>query len=490
MAHSNTARPNHGANTDHRRIVLIVFFLGLIPRLILYIFSEPWKSEWVGRMLTSDSFEYFALGRSLFERGVFSYTWPEALPHALRLPVYPIFVALTSCGGVMSCIWITSLTQLVLDSVFAGSLVKIMGDLFSRRSIGIVSGCIYAVNPDAVFWSTQIMPETMSVWLMILTVYGLATIATYPSAPVRVIIGVCAGGMIPLVKPAWQYFLLGMLLWLLVHIVKSRSQSQRRMAVSALLLLCLPSGAWMLRNYHHWGIAMTSVNGPLAKTWAAKAILEGASKHEKVEIPNYSKEMSLHIGFIADHGEGDWVPSRFKSVYHWAPDGLRAELSASRHLLPSVLQDHLGLYLKSAAFGTSDVLFAPQNRHLKEFLGLSLEQDRHWKTMSGEHLNGWDEIEAFLASRLRSPATLFWTAYALSFLGLFYLACFLGVGDYAKRYIWSPWSIYILTVIPLVFLMGPLGQARYRLSMIQPLLPLAALGGLHLYNILKLKRAC
>jgi hypothetical protein len=471
-----------------KKLCFLIFFVAVGLRLILFLSSAPWNPEWPKKMVTSDSFEYFMLGQSLLERGVFSYTWPEPMPHALRLPGYPVFVAFTSMGAQKDWLWLTSLTQILLDSLFAVLLMRIIGDLFSNANVGFLASIIYSVSPDAIFWSTQIMPESISVWILIITLYGLSRVVPDRFSLKFVALGAIIGGIAPLIKPAWQYFTLGFLLFFIINIIRNKGIKTKLALMFLLVLYCSPSVFWSVRNWIHWSVPSVSVNGPLAKTWAAKAILEGAGAERAVEIPDYSQEMAFHIGFIADHSKADWIPDRFRNVHRWDSNGLRQEMEDSQNLLPLVLQNHFALYVKSSILGTTDVLFSPQNKLIMEFLGIPVENDPKWKTMSGEHLSKKDDIIKFINARLNSPITLLWTLYGLSFLGIFYLSTFLAIPTYLKNFIFSPWTIYLVTVTPMIFLMGPLGQSRYRFTMVQPLLPIASIG---LYMVLKfLKKRC
>lgn len=465
-----------------KKLCFFIFIVAAGLRLILFLSSAPWNPEWPKKMITSDSFEYFMLGQSLLERGVFSYTWPEPMPHALRLPGYPVFVALTSMGAQKDCLWLTSLTQILLDSLFAVFLIRIIGDLFSNANVGLLASMIYSVSPDAIFWSTQIMPESISVWIMIITLYGLSRLVPDRFSMKFVAFGAIIGGIAPMIKPAWQYFTLGFLVFFVINIYRNKGIKTKLALLFLLVIYCSPSVFWSVRNWIHWSVPSISVNGPLAKTWAAKAILEGAGAERVAQIPDYSKEMAYHIGFVADYTKENWIPDRFRNVQQWDSNGLWQEMEDSKNLLPLVLINHFGLYVKSSFLGTTDVIFSPQNKLIMDFLGISIESDPKWKTMSGEHLSKKDDIYKFISARLNSPITLFWSFYGLSFLSVFYISTFIAIPTYFKNFIFSPWTIYLLAVTPMIFLMGPLGQSRYRFTMVQPLLPIASIG---IYLVLK-----
>jgi len=450
-----------------------IFLLAITLRLSLFLFSQPWASDWPQKVISADSFEYTVLGRSLIERGEFSYTWPVAMPNALRLPIYPLFVALTSGFGTLSLIWLTSLTQIVIDSLFAAFLIKCIGGLFLNSQAGRVAAILYAINPDAIFWSTQIMPESFSVWVIIGSLYGLS--AAYQRFDIlslaRFTTGAACASVLPLVKPAWQYLWVMLIAWTIIAAFRSKRFTSAALILCGCLVIVAPGAFWIDRNAKAWGVPRLSVNGPLAQQWAAKAILDGVEGTS----PDYAPEMAKHIGLIADISQEDWIPARFKQVVAWNRDGLAEDIEQGKHLLPFVLHNYLPQYVKSAALGTLDVLIAPQNKSLKEFLGTSVKGELKWKTMSGAHIDTKDKIFQFLLMRLTDPFAIFWSAYVFGYLSLLYIATLSGIKYYFRNHLWSIWTLFIIGVASMMFLMGPLGQARYRFVMTQPLLPVASL---------------
>jgi hypothetical protein len=457
-----------------RRAFLFISCLALALRLGLFLISDPWQPSWPQKVLSADSFEYFILGKSLLERGTFSYTWPEAMPNALRLPVYPLFVAISSLGGQLEFLWLTGLSQVILDSLWAGLLFRIVGTLFPRPPLAFGTAFLYAVNPDAVFWSTQIMAETISVWLMVLAVYGLAAAADEKPALSRLCLGGLAAGSVPLVKSAWQYFALGMLFYLLYQLIRAPKFRSRISLGLVCFLLVTPSAFWIGRNWVHWGVPCLSVGGPLQKAWTAKLLYKWSGA---AEVPAYTPEMAFHVGFVVDLTKPDWICDKFKNVHQWDPQGLRREIESSKDLFLVALQNHPGVLIRSLAVGIGGALFSPQNRSLKTFLGMPLERDENWRNWeTGGTLRSWQSVVGFIRSRIESPATLAWSLFAFTFFGLFYSGVLLGARRYVKKYFFSPWTIYLLMTTPIFFLNGVMAHSRYRLSMLFPLCVIAVLG--------------
>jgi hypothetical protein len=460
------------ADKQNRWLIYSTLFLtALALRFTLYALSIPWEADWPKRMIEGDSFEYFVLGKSILERGAFSYTWPEAMPNALRLPLYPTFVALTS-GGQMQNLWLTSLVQLFLDSAFAAFLYKIVLELFKSSNIALVAALLYAFNPDAVLWSSQLFAESISVWFIALAVYGLADASSAHPRPQRLILGAVAGGLAPLIKSGWQYFAIGMLFYLLFQLVYSSSWRKRWVLALMCLVFATPSAAWITRNYIQWGIPSLSVGGQLQKIWTAKLIMQWAGE----QPPAYTPEMALHVGFVADHSKPGWIMDRFTGIQEWNADGLRQEISNSSGLFADALSRHAGVFITAAVSGFLDVI-TPQNKSVKKFLGESISTDPKWKDSSGGgSISEYGKIRDFVASRLASPLTLFWSIYAFAFMFALYGGCLFGIPVYIRKYLFSPWTIFLVTCTPLFFLNGAMSLARYRLTMFMPLVVIAAIG--------------
>ena len=267
-----------------------------------------------------------------------------------------------------------------------------------------------------------------------------------------------------------------LLVWTFIAMVRTKHRSCVPFLAVGWLVMLLPGLFWIGRNAQAWGIPCLSVNGPLAQEWAAKAILEGAGPNKAVPIPAYVREMDLHINFIVDFSQPDWLPPRFKEITSWNRNGLSDDIAQGKKLLPIVLEKHLPLYLKSSLFSTMDVLFAPQNKHIKEFLGMSTASEPKWHSMAGSHLGTWQALMDFASSRLGNPVTMLWSIYAIGFLALYYAGIFAGIKPYVLNYRWSIWTLSIIGVGSLLFLIGPLGQSRYRFVMTQPYLAVSAVG--------------
>lgn len=396
------------------------------------------------------------------------------MPNALRLPVYPLFVAISSLGGQRELLWLTSLTQVILDSLFAALLFRIIAALYPRQPLALGTAILYAVNPDAVFWSTQIMAESISVWFMVLAVYGLTAAADERPALFRLFIGALAAGTVPLIKSAWQYFALGMLFYLLYQIARG-SKGWRSIYLGLVcFLLVAPSAFWIGRNWIQWGVPCLSVGGPLQKAWTAKLLYKWSGE---ADVPAYTPEMASHVGFVVDFNKPDWIRDQFKNVHHWDPQGLRKEIENSKGFFREALQDYPVVFLQSSLVGLGGALFSPQNRSLKTFLGVPLEQDRQWRNWdTGGVLQSWQSVVGFIHSRIASPITLAWSLFAFAFFGLFYPGVLLGVRLYVTKFFFSPWTIYLFMTTPIFFLNGVMAHSRYRLSMLFPLCVIAVLG--------------
>ena len=286
-----SSKPEKIVFVHHARIV---FILALAVRMLLFLLSGPWKDDWPQRLTyVGDPFEYAVLGRSVLTRGEFSLTWPVPIPNALRVPVYPIFVALTSGGAHLGMLWLTILCQVVIDSLFAVFLMHCLSLLFRKESIGWIAGLIYACNPDAILWSTQLLAESISLWLIAGALYGLSAVTDLAKRPARwrFIVGVLCGALLPLCKPVWQYLWWLLLGWIVLAILRTRSRSALAWMLAGSLVMAAPSIAWMKRNYDAWGMFTLSVSKPYVQRVSAQGILLWAGTSDGPAVPDYTREM-------------------------------------------------------------------------------------------------------------------------------------------------------------------------------------------------------
>lgn len=144
------------------RWALLGLIIILISRLGMawLAFAHP------DRSITIDSEGYLQLAHSIRRTGRFEST--EYL-EAGRTPGYPLFLAVVQAffGEKIGQI---VLIQLVFTVLIAWLLYR-CGRLLDAERFGLAAAWLYAINPNALFWSLTILTETLFALLVILSFY-------------------------------------------------------------------------------------------------------------------------------------------------------------------------------------------------------------------------------------------------------------------------------------------------------------------------------
>ncbi len=461
-----------------------IFAVALLLRLAMFLFSRPWAADFPARLtISGDPFEYVVLGKSLLSRGEFSLTWPAAMPNVLRLPVYPLFVGLTSGGGQLSLLWVSVLFQVLIDSAFAAFLVKAIWDVFGSERLGLVSGMIYAVNPDAAFNSTQLFAESISVWLLVGAVWGLQTAArpSDSSSLRRFLAGVFCSASLILCKPVWQYVWLGLLIYLAVYCWKNRRSRRAAFLSIGWLIIVTPGLLWVKRNYDHWGVASLSYSKGYTERSIAQGVAEWGGAVDRIRVPTFNYELQLHC-LVPDFSQPDFMPPPFKQVTSWNRQGVADEFRVSRELFVKATRELPGTYLKLHALSTAYTLLSPGTNFVARFYGAERNKAPAFANFGTSGLNTPQKFTSFLKQALSEPFPIMWTSWVLLFLAAFYFFSVAGMWSYFSEYRQNIWCIFLLAGGCLIFLMGPAGTSRYRFALLQAFLPICAMGILRWKN--------
>ena len=138
--------------------------------------------------------------------------------------------------------------QLVLTGGLALVLVWI-GTRLGGQQAGLAAGWLYAISPNAAFWSMTVMSETAFAAALVFGMASLRALAGLASARLGADILGLTLGIASLIRPAGSLLLI---LWaLMVFLAERRTHGGRLAAGSALLVLAggmvivIP---WMVRN--------------------------------------------------------------------------------------------------------------------------------------------------------------------------------------------------------------------------------------------------
>jgi 4-amino-4-deoxy-L-arabinose transferase-like glycosyltransferase len=250
-----------------RSILLIVLLVALLARLpvMLTILHHPERA-----ILGSDARQYLGLAAILARYGTFSESPPPILePHALRTPGYPAFIALFVPVWGASPLGPLAVAQGVIGAAVAVGVAMLGYRLFDRR-VGLIAGLGYALAPVSVVMTGYAYAETLfAAWLVggaLLLVIG-SDRQRWPLSG----LGGLAFGAAALTRP------IGLpLVPLLLAIPFTRLPPHRawRHALALLAGFTLLAGAWMARNYNHFGHFSLSIVGDLNLYYYNAASLE------------------------------------------------------------------------------------------------------------------------------------------------------------------------------------------------------------------------
>ena len=129
-----------------------------------------WLSRPSGILTGQDDARYLLLAQSLGQLQYRDLMWPDSPLHHMYPPGYPALVALWSAFGGDRFEWLVLLGV----ALSAGTMVMVflsMRRVFSAGAV-MASMLVLAVNPELIFWSSQIRPETALAFCLMLLVFG------------------------------------------------------------------------------------------------------------------------------------------------------------------------------------------------------------------------------------------------------------------------------------------------------------------------------
>lgn len=159
---------------------------------------------WLAYPLTenNDSPGYLQLGRSLLNNG-----FENFLP--MRTPVYPAFLAATGLGA-----W-TYPAQLLLGLLTSLLFFFIAYRLTASPRFATLAALMHALNPGQLFFEATLLTESLTVFLLALSLAGLLILQQKPSVWLALALSLAAG-LAGLSRPLFAFLpvlLAGYLLW-------------------------------------------------------------------------------------------------------------------------------------------------------------------------------------------------------------------------------------------------------------------------------------
>jgi hypothetical protein len=424
-------------------------------------------------IVTGDTMSYLEPGRNLLLHGRFvAYGFPDVL----RTPGYPLFLAITSLGGLPAA----AVANVIL-SVFSVVLVWRLGQrVFDNDRTALGAAWIFAFEPISVSYSVFVSSETLFLTLFLLSLERIAAFLRERSLKL-----LCVGGLwlaaATFVRPVTYYLPVALALGL--FLVLARVPGLRWKAPAVLLISVLPwLAAWQIRNrvetgyggfssisdvnLYYYDAADVTARVEHRNYFAVRKALGFVGTLGYVSVNNYSQQQYLYQPYLAVHPEQTgWSQGQRLAFMH--SEAVR------------VIRAHYGVYLRScftalfhtvsdSGVGSFDIHMNPGDT-TRYSVGL---------------LNGGGLARAIALVKAHPWIAVERAAFDIVLLGLYLLAgreillvtrgVFRGGMYNACLWLLLGTSLYILAVSAAG--VGPMGGGRLRLPVMPVVCILAAAG--------------
>lgn len=236
--------------TDRRRKIFFIFLIAFVVRLgALFLFEDDPRGD-------AADYENIALniisgkGFVSTRMGLYSY----------RPPLYPLFLA-----GIFSVFrqsyFIVAFIQAIISSITCVIVFYIGKSIFDEKS-GLISSVILALYPTLIFYSTQLLSETLFIFISSLSIYVFFKESNnYGQNYKWILLGILLG-LGSLCRPVIFPFLIFLIPF---YVFSARGSLRKWFLVSCFTLLTI--FPWTIRNYYVHGkfVLLTTYGG--ANLW-------------------------------------------------------------------------------------------------------------------------------------------------------------------------------------------------------------------------------
>lgn len=231
--------------------LLMLFILSFIIKLtpiLIFGFSAP----------THDAAEYDIMAMNILEgKGFISSAYYRELigkpyypfteigqPTAVKMPLYPIFLAIIYLifGHYYT---VAIIIQLLMYSV-GTLLVYAIGKDIYNKNVGIIASGIFSLYPHYIYYSSQLLTENLTTFLLLLSVFYLIRTNKRGSLLNLVLSGIFIGLTI-LCRSSWLLFPFGLFCWLFFLRIDIKEIIKRYLII--LIISMAIVSPWFIRNY-------------------------------------------------------------------------------------------------------------------------------------------------------------------------------------------------------------------------------------------------
>jgi 4-amino-4-deoxy-L-arabinose transferase-like glycosyltransferase len=303
-------------------------------------------------IMQGDTSSYIEPGQNLIHHHAYSQTrGSELVPELDRTPGYPLFLILT--GAVSGNTLYAVFAQILISLLSLVLVFRIGAKVFPERDAGVAAAWLFAIEPISVLYTVRLMPETLFVLLLLLTLDRL--LSFYKTSRLTTIVEAgLALAAATYVRPVSYYLVVP----IAVGLMFVSPRGLRWKAPVLLLITVIPLLAlWQVRNFLETGYSgfssIVEQNLYYYQSAEITAQLEHISLGDEQSRLGYTDEAS----YVAVHPEQRVWSEALRLKY------MRAQSVA-------ILSQHRGMYLKSHFRGVGVVAFTPCATELLQLLNL------------------------------------------------------------------------------------------------------------------------
>ena len=318
--------------------------LGLTVLLRVSLLLLILHSTGIKGIFSSDTPGYVAPIQGLMH-GSFS---TENGPEILRTPGYPIFLMLTGMADNHPLLSISCQIMLACFSVF---LVYQLGMLlFLNVQAATLCAVLYAIEPTSVFYSIQLLTETLFTTILLVFIYQLLSYILRPSWGSLIWAALALSATV-YVRPASYYLPLFCAVGLTVLPLKLRFAYKVCRATAFLAICTVLIGLWQVRNYAETGYGGFS------------------------SLAEHDLYYGQAVGILANKEHTDYAAKVIKLERQqgqevWADAHNVALIMQEKHDALRIIKQNPVLFVKLQLRGMVAVVLDPSSTHILKRLGL------------------------------------------------------------------------------------------------------------------------
>jgi len=427
------------------KILIIILVLALIIRVIFFIALGQNNGLSDKRIVAGDAEEYHGLALSIIKEGKFSFNGEL---NTKRTPLYPLFVGIIYFFfGVRP--WLVLLFQIFLDTIICFLVYFLAMLIFNNKKAALFSGFLYAIEPVSIVFSLALISDVFFAFGFVCSLVLLFLAIKKERLSLFLLAGVILG-LTTLIRPSTQYFPI-LAIFIIFLLIKRPITYKIKAVIVFLLFFELVLFPWQLRNF----INFRSFNLSSIQGWI---LIHHNVAYTEANISHISEdEARAKLEKLTPEEEN--LNSIDKSKIY-------------QKIAMEYIKSHPREYLLMSIKGTLNMYINTPKYELMTTLNLKRDTPR-------------DEKKVFLSESfservkriLNTAGREYYLTPLLGLMMLFeYVLAFIGLLWLLLKKHFKILIIFCLIIAYHSALMGVVGEARYKLSVIPLYLILAGWG--------------